>query len=216
MFKSMLTALAAGVGLVASIAIANAQYFNYTTSSSPNPVPSDRPDSWINVFDGATNGKVIANSTTGTDIVLSNFTTTSSAPNNPGAHFNANYSVDLTMHGLKADGTPTGFSDTHSFAGTFTGNLGAGSAQIFYAPTGKTSFTFNLGTLNGTSELFAVDLGFFTSPGSPTATARGALSAHVTGPVSSQALDTPEPGSLALLFGMGLSGTLFIRRRRSR
>jgi hypothetical protein len=64
-------------------------------------------------------------------------------------------------------------------------------------------------------EVFEVQLTSCTGPGAPGGNGIGSLQAHVNGAIEGVSQGTPEPGSLSLMIGIGVAGSVFARRRRT-
>ena len=225
MRKLSLTLLAAGAVLTGAAQHANAQFFNYTTDfETPagghivNAFSVDTTAA-LGINDVVSNGNLATPS--GTQISLYTFATnsTSNSTNSAVGVFNFPYKVAVTLTPANAAGAPlAGYSAITQFVtGTITGRLTQttntlgntydnlvstpdGQAEVFnyvFAAAGVPTVSFQLRTLPG----------LFANGGSPVPQAGGA-GARVVG--------TPEPGTLALLVGMGISGMAFARRRNRR
>ncbi len=216
MNRHVITGALAGITLLGGVSAAHAQFFNYVSTFTPNPIPSSTFGSQINVINNS-NLTGLDASGMGTQIILANFTSTSTAPDRPGAQIDSPFTIALNL--TKA--SPTGIQPladtgvTKTFTGIMTGHLGANSALIAPTYTSPTVQTFDLGD----GGLYTVALNGFVSPGGPGANLLGGLGANVTysrnvGPTGTP--DTPEPGAVAMLIGLGSSGLLVARRRRSR
>jgi len=209
MQKLGLKTLAASAGMLASGVAANAQFFNYASTFLPNPIPSSSPNTFINVTNGFNNGGVFAGAS-GTDITVSNFTTSSSdAISSPGT-FNTTNTVTITLQQSSSGGATTGspLSNTFRVLLTGTGSVDAVDTTATFLDVIKT-YNFGPG-----QNIFTVALTNYVSPGPPGSPTAGALGAHVNGSIALSS--TPEPGAIAMLAGMGVPGLLFVRRLRRR
>ena len=228
MRRLSLTLLAAGAVLMGATQHAHAQYFNYTsnfqTSAGLAPqggnVFSVDGQSALGIGNAPTGNGVLA-PISGVPVTLYTFATNSqvvSTDPNSGS-FNYAYRVAFTIAPSDASGTPiAGYAaQTQFVTGTLTGRLtpvintltttydnlvstSDGQAQVFdyiFTGAGLPTFKYQLRALPGA----------FNNGGSPVPKA-GAAGARVVG--------TPEPGSLALLVGMGLTGAGLARRRLRR
>lgn len=208
--QKSIVSLMAGVGLALSMGVANAQDFTYSTTFTPNPVPSNTPGSFVSVTNGFNTTPVLA-SGGGTDIVLSNFTVTSPILAPGSAAVNQSYAVALSLTGFNG-ATDLG-TITKTFDGSLSGSISKDAVNlnnIIGSPTQVFDF--------GSGNVYDVTLDAYTPPGTPNSGIQGAFGAHVTattgiggqgGPGS-----TPEPGSLAMLFGAAVPGTMLLARRR--
>ncbi len=212
--QKFMTTIAAGLGLVGSIAASQAQYFNYSTVFTPDPIPSNVPGSMIQVNNGAFTGGANAGGA-GTDIILSNFAIVSPLTGST-ASVNTPYQVALTLIQSNATGTPVGAPQTFSFAGNLTGTISTDTSNLQSVFSQPSTHTFDFGG----GSTYNVALKNFVTPGPPDGSSlQGALSAHVTytgvvGPSGTP--ETPEPGTMALAFGAGVPAMLLASRRRRR
>jgi hypothetical protein len=223
MRRLSLTLLSAGVVLMGAAPHAHAQFFNYTTdfetSAGGHVVNALSVDTTaaLGINDVIATGKLADAS--GTPISLYAFATNSTSNStdpNVGV-FSFPYKVSVAIVPSDSNGTAlAGYAvQTQFVTGTITGRLTQttntltntydnlvstpnGQAQVFnYVFTSAGLPTVNL-------QLRAL-AGQFVNGGSPVAKAGGA-GATVAG--------TPEPGAWAMLFGMGMTGAAFARRRR--
>jgi hypothetical protein len=225
MRKLSLTLLAAGAVLMGATQHANAQYFNYTTdfetTAGGHVVNAFSVDSTaaLGINDIVSNANFAPPS--GTQISLYQFATNSTSNSTDPAVgvFNFPYKVAVTLTPSNAAGAPlAGYSAITQFVtGTISQRLTQttntllntydnlvstpdGQAEVFnyvFVGAGVPTINFQLRALPG----------LFNNGGSPTPQAGGA-GARVVG--------TPEPGTWAMLFGMGVSGAAFARRRNRR
>ncbi len=205
--------MAASIGLLGAASIAQAQSFTFSTSFNPNPITTSQAGSQINVFNTSSNGNAVYAGGSGTDIVLANFTTTSDADASSPAFVNSPFNtVTLSLQPTNSSAIGTAGAGTpFSFTGSLTGQIS--STSVFL----RNSFVGQTQTINyGNGQIFTVMINSFTTPGPSSQTVRGSLTAHVIG--SSQTINaapmTPEPGTLALLVGLSISGSAAILRRR--
>jgi hypothetical protein len=107
--------------------------------------------------------------------------------------------IDLTSNG---DTVPFVFNGFR-LAGTLD-NTGLGSDTVYFTSLNLSTITHNVGGAN-----FSINLSGFTPPGTTgSLTPDGTLSFFV------QSSTVPEPGTVAMLIGMGVSGSAFVLRRR--
>lgn len=228
MRRLSLTLLAAGAVLAGAAPHAHAQFFNYTTdfqtSSGGHVVNAFSVDtlSALGLNDIVATGVYAPPSAVTVPIYTfatnSNVTTPQGGTSTAGT-FNFPYRVAVTIVPSDSTGTPlSGYSAiTQYVTGTITGQLTqttntlvntydnlvstpSGQAEVFnyvFASAGVPTLQF---------QLRALATGF-NNGGSPTPKAGGATAA-VAG--------TPEPGTLALFFGMSMSGAMVARRRMRR
>lgn len=194
----------AGAALLLSSTVASAQYFNFRTTFTPNPVPGSAGGR-LNVVNGSNTGLFAG--LLGTDIVLTNFTTTSTANDLTPETINSNYDIFVELQPATSAGVGLApFQGSH-FLGTLSGSISANAANVANTNLVQ-SHLYNFGAL-GTFDVFRNS---YVPPGAPGAQTQGAIGAHVNGPLS-----VPEPGTLSLLFGSGVGGSLlFLRRLRRR
>ena len=225
MRRLSLTLLAAGAVLMGASQHASAQFYNYSTDFETPAgghvvnVFSVDTSAALGINDIVQNGNFAPPS--GATIPLYAFATNStvvdSSPNV--GVFNYAYKVAVTIVPSDASGTPlVGYNAITQFVtGTITGRLTSntntltntydnlvstpdGQAEVFnyvFASAGLPSVQFQLRALPG----------LFNNGGSPVPKAGGA-GARIVG--------TPEPGTWAMLFGMGLTGATVARRRLRR
>src|SRR5262249_12101035 len=121
---------------------------------------------------------------------------------------NAGYSLTLTLH----DGA-SGQSGSLTFSGTFGGWFNASSASITNKFNQPITQELKLG-----QDLYAVTIGSFKSPGSPSSGTFGRIGADVlvSGPGTTPPSAAPEPGTLALaaLGASALAARQWWQRRR--
>lgn len=193
-----------GAGLLYSVGAARAQYFNFTTTFTPNPVPASAGGQ-LTITNGQNLTGVFAG-LNGSDIVLTNIDTVSSAPDTSPETVNSNYTITVGLQMSSAGGTATSGWIYHDFLGNLSGTISTNSSNIsntnVFVPE-----TYDFGGGN----VFTVFRNSYVPPGAPGAHDHGAIGAHVSGPLS-----VPEPGSLSLLLGSGVGGSFFMFRRRRR
>ena len=223
MRRLSLTLLAAGAVLMGATPRAHAQYFNYLTNfqtpagtSVVNAFSTDS-QSALGIGNVAVNG--VQATTGGVPVTLYTFATNSQAvstdPNS--GTFNYAYRVAFTITPSDASGTPlAGYNAiTQYVTGTITGRLTPTSNtlvntynNLVSTPDGQAAvfnYVFSAAGMPGINVQLRALASGFTNGGSPTPKSGGA-----TGRV----VGTPEPGAWAMLFGMGLTGAAFARRRR--
>lgn len=193
-----------GAAMLLSIA-ANAQYFNFRTTFTPIPVPASLGGQ-LNVTNGSNMTGLFAG-TFGTNIVLTNFTTSSVVPDPAFETINTNYDIFVELQLAAPGGAPlSGWVGNH-FTGNLSGTISASSSNVNNT-NNLIPQTYDFGGGN----VFTVVRNSYVPPGAPNAQTLGAIGAHVTGPLA-----VPEPGALSLLFGSGIGGSLlFFRRLRRR
>lgn len=186
------------------VTAANAQYFNFRTTFTPNPVPASLGGQ-LNVSNGANMSGLFAG-TFGTNIVLTNFTTSSIVPDPAFETINAPYDIFVEMQLAAPGGAPlSGWVGNH-FTGTLSGTISNSSSNV----NNTNNLVPQIYDFGG-GNVFTVVRNSYVPPGAPNAQTLGAIGAHVTGPLA-----VPEPGTLSLLFGSGIGGSLLFLRRRIR
>lgn len=202
--------LAVAVAIVCFLTVpARADFvrWSYTTTPANANVASNGGSSSTVNFIGDTNVTAVGDS----DIVLAALTTTSSAnPNNPATFTSKFWAVDLTL----TDYT-SGQSYDFLFGGRLSGMLSSSSSYFTTTFIGQASITAQIGANN-----YTVTLVSFSPPGPPSASNKGAISAHVnvspasgSGTISSTG--SPEPSTM-ILAGLGLVGFVATQYRRRR
>ncbi len=231
MRKLSLTLLAAGAVLTGAAPHAHAQFFNVLTQFQ---MPNGTPPSGGNIFstDGLSalgeNGvslKGIFVPPSTVTVPLYTFATNSQVgTTGAGGTFNYPYRVMVTLTPSDSSGAPlAGYSAlTQYVTGTITGQLTANVNTL------TNTYDNLVSTPSGQAEVFSY---IFASAGVPTLNiqlrtlASGFNNGDVppptsktgqTGGATSVIVSTPEPGTLALFFGMGLSGAMVARRRMRR
>ena len=212
MRRSRITAIAASAGMLASTGAAQAQFFNFTTSFTPNPVPSTVAGNNIQASTGSNNTGLFAGAF-GTDVVLDNFianavSTTTGVLNSPVTIFVT--LTDTNSNGVQIAGTSP---VTHTFLEQLNGAIDSNAVTSSMTPIPNPSiqtYVFSNG------DAFTLQINSYTGPSAPNSTASGALGGHVNGALAGVPQGAPEPGSLALLLGIGISGSLLGYRRRRR
>jgi hypothetical protein len=229
MRRLSLTLLAAGAVLAGAAPRAHAQYFNYLTDfETPGGghvvnVLSLDTTAALGINDVVSSGK-FAQASPGTPVSLYAFATNSTvASTDPKATtagvFNFPYKVSVTMAPSDALGNvlPGYAVQTQFVTGTITGQLTQNINtlantydNLVSTPSGQAQVLNYVFTAAGLPtiklELRAL-AGQFNNGGTPVPKA-GNAGAAVVG--------TPEPGSLAMLCGMGFAGAAFARRRSRR
>ena len=82
------------IGLMASLGAAQAQFFNYSAVFTPNPFPSSGPDR-LNITNQSSNS--VFAGLFGSNVITTNLTTTSSAPDNSPATLDGDYDIAFTI-----------------------------------------------------------------------------------------------------------------------
>jgi hypothetical protein len=209
MRKTGLTAITTGAALLAAGA-AHAQFFNFTTSFTPNPVPSTQAGNNIQAATGSNNSGLFAGAF-GTDIVTENFTANASSANNGTINSLVTESVTLVPSNNVGTPIPGDTPQTKTFVETMTANVSSNAVTSNLVPIPNPAiqtYTFADGSV------YTVQITSYTGPSAPNSTGSGSLGGHVNGALAGVRQNTPEPGSLALLLGMSVSGTILARRRR--
>ena len=230
LYKMLAPALAAGL-LLGLASTTQAQSFTFTTT---------------NTSSGASMGAGTTSTITGTGSGAANLTFTNSpdstntllnAPTNfvpfrivpvftapavmPPAgttltsNFNDTFSLTVTLFSNGGSGavTFTGLNFTGPLTATFVG-VGAPNTVNGFSFNDNVSFTLPAADLipqvvNVGGTPFSVQLVSFTNPGNPNGqTPEGNIGGRIAA--------VPEPGNVALLLGMGMTGAGFLARRRSR
>jgi len=228
MRRSGITAFVTGVALLASISGANAQFFDYSVvfeNSGGTPVTtvtsSDSLSTIAVTNDGTSTGIFAGN--TGTDAEMVNFTTTSSSVVTDGSqgNFSFPYRLAYTIQPSNINGvvTPGTVPLTGIFLGTISGNMTQNVNNLTNAYNGIVTTSFGpaevqIYSFPSISEEFdALALVADFSPGSPpgVSSGSGGMGSHVLGSIA--LAGAPEPGNVALLFGMSAPVCLMARRR---
>lgn len=216
-----LATVAATFGLLAVVSAAHAQFFTYaTTYTDPTgsttfpgmtTVGSSNPATFLNVFPGGsvnglaapTNIGLVTFQPVSTDTALRTIT-------------NTNFSLVTTIQrvnragaGAVAIGSPGSFTVTGNIAGQLSSvQSNVAISNIHGLPVGVT--TGNMP--------FSITLDSDRNPGvggsSNGHSMDGGITVHINAVQNLNAV--PEPGSVALLAGMGVTGTLFALRLRKR
>jgi hypothetical protein len=209
MRKTGLTAITTSAALLAAGA-AHAQFFNFTSSFTPNPVPSTQAGNNIQAATGSNNTGLFAGAF-GTDIVVENFTANASSANNGTINTVVTISVSLTPSDNVGNPLPGDPPQTKTFTETLTANVSSNAVTSLMTPIPNPSiqtYSFPDGSV------YTLQITSYTGPSAPNSTGSGSLGGHVNGALAGVRQNTPEPGSLALLLGMSISGTILARRRR--
>lgn len=201
--KMMVPAFAAALTLGA-MTVSQAQNFTFSDAFTPTVYTSNTSGTGATVMN-LVNGSNANPLGATTSIILANLTETTPLNGGPNTFNSTNgaYSDLFTLTDV-ASGTSKTTTITGFFSGTADGGVGgnAASASITNTVTsaGSVNFVFSTGT-------YTLSNFVFIGPG-PNQT--GAYGATVSfAPV-------PEPGSVAMLVGMGMTGAGFlVRRRRS-
>ncbi len=214
--RKLLLALTAGAGLLATMGTAHAQYFVYSSVFSPAPVVSTNAGLSLDVINGGTTSAT----GTPTNIVITTLKPTSTTTDiTQFGTVNTDFTDQITIQLVDANGVATSSALTQTFSGHLSGTLNPISDSVNLTsptlPAAPILFDF------GQAGVFQLTIDQFTAPGPPNGKApNGTLGGHVTllSPIGGQGGPgtVPEPGSVASLIGMGVSGTLFAFRRRRR
>jgi len=196
-----------GLALMAAGAQAQNGLFNFTTTFTPNPVPSSDQASFITAVNGMKTG-ADAGALGSTNISLTNFTETSALMRpNFASITNTPFNIQFN---IQTDGAPV---QTGNFTGTFSGKFNNSATVTSVMFTGPASQTFNFGQ-NGT---FVVDSLDFVAPGAPNSTTLGSIGATVRFTPGATPPAVPEPASIVpfALGGLALLGLMARKGRRS-
>ncbi len=214
--NKLLLAMTAGTCLMISMGNAHAQYFEYSSVFSPAPVVSTNAGLSLTVINGGT----ATPTGTPTNIVVTTLKPT--ATTNDFSQFgtvNTDFTDQITIQLVDANGVATSAALTQTFSGHLSGILNPISDTVNLTspalPAAPILFDF------GQGGVITLTINQFTAPGPPNGQApNGTLGGHITltAPIGGQGGpgNVPEPGSVASLIGMGVSGTLFAFRRRRR
>jgi len=208
MRKTSLATVVMGAGILVSSAAAHAQFFNFSTSFLPNPQTTTVSGNSINIANGSvTNGDFAGAS--GTDITTSIFTAITGSTTT--GTFNNLITEAITLTATDSSGNQLAGDApiVHTFTANYSGSVDSNSVSTLMTglPTAFQTYTFADGSV------FQVRLVSYSGPGT---SGTGSMGAHVNGALAGVPQNTPEPGSIAMLFGMGLSGGVFAYRRRLR
>jgi hypothetical protein len=216
MRKFLFVAITAGAWLMTTHS-AKAQYFDYTSTFSPNPiVTSASLGSQYNVT-AHFNSSGIQAGAFGSQIIPSDFVAV--ATSNTPTSFDGMVTETISLIPSTINGTPIAGDSyvSHTFTPTLDiENLdNSDTESIMTAGVGAGSPIQTYSFADGS--VFTVQLSSYTGPGAPGGTSNGALQAQVFGALAGVPQgSTPEPGSMALLVGMGVVGTGLVRRRRAK
>jgi len=194
-------------------AVAHAQYFDFTTSFLPGPITTTQPGTYITVTNGHNTSGGFAG-VGGTDIGLADFSVVA-ASNSPGTFNTAvTESITLTPSNNLGVALPGDTAVTHTFLLNYSGTITNSSTDTTLTgwPSVAQLYTFADGSV------FSVDVTSYSGPGFDAGFTDGAMGGHVVGALGGIAQATPEPGSMALLIGLGIAGTgaLTVKRGRTR
>ncbi len=190
---------------------ANAQYFNFTASFNPNPVTTTQAANYISVIDGSNLSGGHAG-TSGTDIGVADFKVF--ATSNSEGTFNTGITETITLTPTNSVGvaligdTPV----THVFLANYSGSITNSSTNTTMVGVGPSSQFYSFAD----GSVFEVSLTSYSGPGFNGGFTDGALGGHVTGALGGVPQHTPEPGSLALVVGFGITGCLLLPAMRRR
>lgn len=224
MRRLSLTVLAAGAVLVGAAPHAHAQFFNYLTdfetpsgTTVVNAFSTDQTSA-LGINDIAINPVFVG--TASTPVALYQFATNSQFTNNgqgTNGVFNFPYQVKVTITPANAAGQPlAGYAPvTQYITGTITGQLTQNTNTLVN--------TYNnlVSTPDGQAQVLNY---VFSAAGMPTITLQfralasqfnnGGSPVPKLGSAGATLVSTPEPGALAMLFGMGFTGLAVARRMR--
>lgn len=216
MRKTGLATAVIGAGILASGAAAHAQFFNLSTTFSSaqgngNTVTANNS----NYFLVSSNELITGNDAIGgSTIHLLDILSKEALSSTVNGTYNTIYTVTYTITSTAtAGGAQVGSLGIASFTGLFSGVVSNGGTSLSFTPINGSILTPV--TAGGSNFFFTINGN--TPPGAPTvAGSPGSLSAFIS-ETPNLPFTTPEPGAVAMLFGMGLSGGVFAyRRRRSR
>lgn len=231
MRRLSLTLLAAGAAMMGAAPHAHAQFFNlitdFQTGAGVHVINANSLDNGSQLGINDTNASGIYAPPSAVTVPLFEYATNSQVTGGTGGTYNFPYRVAVTIVPSNSAGTPiAGYNAiTQYVTGTITGQLTqttntlintydnlvatpSGQAEVFnyvFTAAGLPDVQFQFRALGGVANSFLAP-GFYNG-GSPVAKA-GSATAAVAG--------TPEPGTLALFFGMSMSGVLVARRRMRR
>jgi hypothetical protein len=220
-----LAAFAAGVGTSLGLSKAEAQlFFNYSTvySSSNSSASSslgqtafvpDNPVDLSHPFLTVTpnGGTGVAAPSNVNLITMAPTLGTLGMTDTQTVLVNQDFAVQFNLAQSDAAGKQTGNTASGTYKGTITGFLKVNQDTVTVVPNPSQNPT-NLSLKSGTGK-YDVSINGFASPGIP-GQQLGSLAATV---IAEEFVSiSPEPGSLALLFGVAVPGTLFALRLRRR
>jgi len=213
MRKLAMSTAVIGAGILATGLAANAQYFNYTVTGVTGSVPATPTAYGVTIAAGAPGlGYDIG------DIVVATVAATPSGvlpPSPDPTHITAPWTLTLNLVGASDTlGTVAGGGGSQTFSGTITGTEGSGGIALSDTLTGLSSYTYTLNNGYTATITAAVPGDGFSSP-DKTKAGQIDFSVVVNSPVITTS--TPEPGALAMFFGVSVPGVLLgARRRRSK
>lgn len=210
-----LATVAATFGLLASVSAAHAQFFTYSTTytdatgSTTFPgmttVGSTSPTTFLNVFPGGSTNGLVAPSNIGL-VTLQPVSTDTSQQTITDTNFTLSTSlqrVDKAGAGAVAIGSP----GTFTVKGTISGDLSSVQSNVHI-----TSVTGLPTSVTSGDILFLIGLDSVRNPG-----VGGSATEHsMDGGITVDVTAVPEPGSVAMLAGMSVTGTLFALRLKRR
>lgn len=190
---------------------ANAQYFDFTATLTPNPITTTQAGNTIIVTNGSNNSGGYAG-VAGTDIGVANFTISASSP--LAGTFNTAVSETITLTPSTIGGTPLPADSavTHVFLLNYSGSINSSGTTTTMVGAGPSSQFYSFAD----GSVFEVSLTSYSGPGFNGGFTDGALGGHVTGAVGGVPQHTPEPGSMALVIGFSLTGCLLLPAMRRR
>ncbi len=229
------TVVLGGLALLASAPAAHAQFFDYSVvfrNGSGTAVTTVNSTDLVSslVITNSSNNTGIFAAGSGTNTDLLTFVTNSSSTSTDSSvgTFNFPYQISVTMQPSDSFGVPIPgtTAQTKTLTGTLTGNLTqqlnnlnntfdniVNTSGAF--PVGGPAEVLNYAYSDGSQFQVRALVADF-NPGSPPGTLGGAggYGSRVLG--STALAGTPEPGTWAMLFGMGVTGTTLMRRRLRR
>jgi hypothetical protein len=216
MRKTGLATAVIGAGILASGAAAHAQFFNLSTTFSStqangSTVTANNPNYFLtSANESVTGNDAIGGSTIHLLDILSKETLSSSINGTYNTIYTVTYTITSTA---TAGGAQIGSLGIASFTGLFSGTVSNGGTTLSFTPTNGAILT----PVTAGGSNFFLTVNGNTPPGAPTVPGSpGNVSAFIS-ETSNVPVGVPEPGAVAMLFGMGLSGGVFAyRRRRSR
>ncbi len=223
------------LALAACAPAAHAQYFDYSVVFKTgagvitNTVTSTDGLSTLTITNSSNNGGLFSGATgTNTNLISFLANSTSTSTSSSVGVFNSTYQLAVTFQPSDSNGVVIAGTtpQTQTLTGTFSGNLTQQLNNLSNtydnivstpgaAPVGGPAEVLNFSFSDGSvSQVRALVADF--SPGSPPGGlgSTGQLGSRVLGNIA--LAGTPEPGTWAMLFGMGVTGATLARRRQRR
>jgi len=211
-------ALAVGL-LFGGVSASQAQYFNFTdtivpltqTGTGGATAGGGASTTTFTVTPAADGSGVNGGAPFGSNIIVANFSNiiSNAADLTPDFFTPAanTYNLSLTITPSTPAGAATAAGISHTFTGAFNGSASSSASNVNNGGFGFTSVVYDFG--GGLT--YTVTPQSFTGPQSPGSANLGSLQYHVVSSVAA----VPEPSSIAMLIGMGVSGSAFMLRRRA-